>query len=317
MSATTDYALTGPAEERHRRFPPLAFMLAVLRFIRHKPLGGIGLVIVVVLFLCAVFAPVIAPYPFDQQKISDRFQGPSLTHPLGTDDRGRDMFSRIIYGARVSMFIGLGTVAGSMLLATLVGTVSGFYGGKVDILAQRIVDIFLAIPFLVLALTLVSILPKADHTRQVGPFSLDPSVQAGVYIIVALAIGFSIGYSRVIRSAVIAVKENQYMEAARSLGASNWRILFRYVLPNVFPTILILATVLFGAAILAETSLRFLGFGIPPPVPSWGGMLSGVARTYITREPLLSIWPGLAIAITVYGFNMFGDALRDVLDPRL
>jgi peptide/nickel transport system permease protein len=182
---------------------------------------------------------------------------------------------------------------------------------------QRAVDIFLAIPFLILALTLTSVLPKPDRAREVLFVSLEPSVQGALYIIIALGISFSFGSSRVIRGAAIAIKGNQYMESARALGASDARVLFRYVLPNIFPTILILATVQLGAAILAESSLQFLGFGIPPPVPSWGGMLGGVARTYITKAPLLSIWPGLAIAITVFGFNMLGDALRDVLDPRL
>lgn len=317
MSATTDLGAAGRLFPGRRRVLPVALLGSTWHFMRRKPLGGIGLMIVLVLFLSAVFAPLIAPYSYEQQSISNRFAQPSVSHPLGTDDRGRDMFSRIVYGARVSIFVGLGVVATSMLLATIIGTITGYYGGAIDIAVQRVVDIFLAIPFLILALTLVSILPKPDHIRQLGPLSLEPSVQGALYIVIALGIGFSIGYSRVVRGAVLAIKGNQYMESARALGASDLRMLFRYVLPNIFPTILILATVLFGAAILAETSLQFLGFGIPPPVPSWGGMLGGVARSYITREPLLSVWPGVAIAVTVFGFNMLGDALRDVLDPRL
>jgi peptide/nickel transport system permease protein len=317
MTATTDAGLAGAIPTQAPRPLPLSIIGAVLRFMRRKPLGAIGLVIVTVLFLCAMFAPVVAPYSYEQQKISDRLQDPSTKHLLGTDDRGRDMFSRIVYGARVSIFVGFGVIATSMVLATTVGTISGYYGGRLDILVQRAVDIFLAIPFLILALTLTSVLPKPDRAREVLFVSLEPSVQGALYIIIALGISFSFGSSRVIRGAAIAIKGNQYMESARALGASDARVLFRYVLPNIFPTILILATVQLGAAILAESSLQFLGFGIPPPVPSWGGMLGGVARTYITKAPLLSIWPGLAIAITVFGFNMLGDALRDVLDPRL
>lgn len=317
MSATTNISAAGAIRARVERPLPLTVANAVWTFMKRKPLGGVGLLIVVVLFLCAVFAPVIAPYSYEKQNIRDRLQGPSADHWLGTDDRGRDMFSRIIYGARVSIFVGFGVISTSMFLATTIGTICGYYGGKLDIVFQRIVDIFLAVPFLILALTLTSILPKPDRTREILFFNADPAMQGALYIIVALGIGFSFGSSRVIRGATIAVKSNQYMEAARALGASDGRILLRYILPNIFPTILIIATVQLGAAILAESSLQFLGFGIPPPVPSWGGMLSGVARTYITKAPLLSVWPGLAIGITVFGFNMLGDALRDVLDPRL
>jgi peptide/nickel transport system permease protein len=317
MSATTNIGAAGALRSRVERPLPLQAASAVWKFMRRKPLGGIGLVIVTVLLLCAVFAPIVAPYSYEKQSIRERLQGPSTNHWLGTDDRGRDMFSRIIYGARVSIFVGVGVITTSMLLATTIGTICGYYGGKLDIFFQRVVDVFLAVPFLILALTLTSILPKADRTREILFFDASPATQGALYIIIALGIGFSFGSSRVIRGATIAVKSNQYMESARALGASDGRILLRYVIPNIFPTILIIATVQLGAAILAESSLQFLGFGIPPPVPSWGGMLSGVARTYITKAPLLSVWPGLAIGITVFGFNMLGDALRDVLDPRL
>jgi peptide/nickel transport system permease protein len=317
MSATTNIGAAGALRTRVDRPLPVTAASAVWKFMRRKPLGGIGLVIVTVLLLCAVFAPIVAPYSYEKQSIRERLQGPSANHWMGTDDRGRDMFSRIIYGARVSIFVGVGVITTSMLLATTIGTICGYYGGKLDIFFQRVVDVFLAIPFLILALTLTSILPKADRTREILFFDASPATQGALYIIIALGIGFSFGSSRVIRGATIAVKSNQYMESARALGASDGRILLRYVIPNIFPTILIIATVQLGAAILAESSLQFLGFGIPPPVPSWGGMLSGVARTYITKAPLLSVWPGLAIGITVFGFNMLGDALRDVLDPRL
>ncbi|MBI2760705.1 MAG: ABC transporter permease [Chloroflexi bacterium] len=316
MAASTDISIAGVLREKPKQVLPVAFALTIWRFMRRKPLGAVGLTIVTVLFLAAIFAPVIAPFGYDQQRIVNQFKDPNATNYLGTDDRGRDIFSRIVYGARVSIFVGFGVITTSMLISTLLGTISGYYGGAIDILTQRVVDIFLAIPFLILALTLTSVLPKADQARDLGPLSLDPAVQGALKIILALGIGLSFSSSRVIRSSVIAIKGNQYMESARALGASDGRILFRHILPNIFPTILVLASVQIGGAILAESSLSFLGFGINPPVPSWGGMLTDLRR-FITQHPLLSVWPGLAIAITVFGFNMLGDALRDVLDPRL
>lgn len=316
MSARTDTAI-GALRPRVQRPMPLAFVGSILRFSRRKPLGGIGLFIVVIFLVTAVFAPVLAPKSYDQQNLRERLASPSAGHLMGTDDRGRDMFSRIIYGARVSIFIGLGVMATALLIATTVGLVTGFYGGWLDTVVQRFVDMLLAIPFLILALTLVAVLPRTDRDRDIGPFTLGPAAQAGVYIVLALGITTAISSSRVIRGAALSIKGNQYIEAARSVGATDGRLLVRYLLPNIAPTLLVLATVQLGAAILAESALQFLGFGIPPPVPSWGGMLSGPARNYITQEPLLSVWPGLAIALTVFGFNMLGDALRDVLDPRL
>jgi len=203
------------------------------------------------------------------------------------------------------------------LLSATVGIVTGFYGGVLDLSVQRLVDILIAFPALILLITFTALFPKPEAALNIGPISLDPSAQRGLYIVLALGILFSFGASRVVRGSVISIKNNQYIEGARAIGATDGRILVRYILPNIFPTLLILSTVQLGAAILTESSLSFLGFGIPPPVPSWGAMLSGSARTVITREPLLSVWPGLAIALAVFGFNMLGDALRDVLDPRL
>jgi peptide/nickel transport system permease protein len=316
MAASTDIPALGGVRERQRRIMPLAALSSVLRFVRRKPLGGIGLIIVLILFFAAVFATQIAPYGIDQQRIVDQFQDPNSDHLMGTDDRGRDIFSRVVHGARVSIFVGFGVIAASTLVSAFIGIISGYYGGWVDIFVQRFVDVLLAIPFLILALTLAAIFPKADQVRHLGPLALKPEIQGALKIVLALGIGFSLGSSRVIRGAVIGVKGNQYIESARSLGATDTRILFRYVLPNIFPVVLVLASVQIGAAILAETSLSFLGFGINPPIPSWGGMLSDWRR-FITQHPLMSIWPGAAIALTVFGFNMLGDALRDVLDPRL
>jgi peptide/nickel transport system permease protein len=284
---------------------------------RRKPLGAIGLTIVAILFISALFAPLIATHSYEKQNIRERYQSPSAEHFLGTDDLGRDIFSRIVYGARVSVLIGFGVVIVAGLLSSLTGVLTGFYGGKFDLIVQRFVDILIAFPNLILLITFTAVFPKPEKTLNIGPIGLDPSAQRGLYIVIALGLLTSFGASRVVRGAVLAIKNNQYIEGARSLGATDSRILLRYIVPNIFPTLLILSTVQLGAAILAESSLSFLGFGIPPPVPAWGGMLSGQARSVITREPLLSVWPGLAIALAVFGFNMLGDALRDVLDPRL
>jgi peptide/nickel transport system permease protein len=317
MSATTQAGAIEGLRPRVDRGPILGPIMAVLRFMRRKPLGGIGLVIVTGLFICAVFAPLIATHSFERQSIRERLQSPSTSHFLGTDELGRDMFSRIVYGARISVLVGFGVVLVAGLLAATVGIVTGFYGGLVDLSVQRLVDILIALPALILLITLTALFPEPEAALNIGPISLDPSAQRGMYIVLALGILFSFGASRVVRGAVISIKNNQYIEGARAIGARDGRILLRYILPNIFPTLLILSTVQLGGAILIESSLSFLGFGIPPPVPSWGGMLSGSARTVITREPLLSVWPGLAIALAVFGFNMLGDALRDVLDPRL
>lgn len=318
MSAsTTDASSLDVLRPRMNRGPVLGPLNSLGKFVRRKPLGGIGLAIVGLLFIFALFAPVIATQSYEKQNIRARYQKPSAAHLLGTDDLGRDIFSRIVYGARVSVLIGFGVVLVAGILSSIAGVLTGFYGGKLDLIVQRFIDILISFPALILLITFTALFPKPTRSLDFGIVSLDPSAQRGLYIVVALGILTSFGASRVVRGSVISIKNNQYIEGARAIGANDWRILVRYILPNIFPTLLILSTVQLGGAILAESSLSFLGFGIPPPVPAWGGMLSGVARSQITREPLLSVWPGLAIALAVFGFNMLGDALRDVLDPRL
>jgi peptide/nickel transport system permease protein len=284
-------------------------------FIRRKPLGAFGGFLVLVMLLTATFAdgrvigrsgPLLAPQWYDDQSLTERSQSPSLRHPFGTDELGRDMLSRIIYGARVSVVIGFSAVTMAAIISILVGTLSGYFGGWTDTLAQRIVDTFISIPPLVLLVTLVTVLaPRSGPERRAAT------------IVVCLAIIIAAGSSRVVRGAVISVRHNQYVEAARTLGASDLRIIFRHIVPNVLPVVIILSTVQLGAAILAEASISFLGYGIPPPFPAWGTMLSGKGILYMRADPWLAFWPGLAIALAVYGFNMLGDALRDVLDPRL
>jgi peptide/nickel transport system permease protein len=272
----------------------------LLEFARQKPLGAVGGLIVMLLILVALAAPLLAPYPYDEAVASMRLQGPSLAHPFGTDANGRDMLSRIVWGARISVTVGFGAVLISTVLATTIGVISGYLGGMFDLLFQRVVDIWISFPALVLLVSLVSIF---------GPGLWSVTIIIGILV--------TPGSSRVIRSSVMAMRHLPYIETASCLGAGHGRIILWHVLPNVFVPILILATVRLGTAILAEATVSFLGYGVPPPYPAWGGMLSGTGRAYMLQSPWLSIWPGLAISLTVFGFNVLGDALRDVLDPRL
>jgi peptide/nickel transport system permease protein len=270
------------------------------RLVREKPLGAFGGMLVLVLMLCAIFAHWIAPYPYDETNVRQRLKPPGAQFYLGTDNLGRDVFSRIIYGARISVTVGFGAVTLSILLATLLGVASGYFGGKVDVFIQRVVDAAMAFPPLVLLLSIMAVL---------GPGLLN--------IILVLGIIPSANRSRIIRSATLSAKENQYVEAARAVGASHLRIIICYILPNIMAPIIIVATNALGAVILVEATLSFLGFGVPPPYPSWGEMLSGSGRSYMYKAPWMAIWPGVAISLAVFGFNMLGDALRDLLDPRL
>ena len=271
-----------------------------LTIIGAKPLGAVGGLFILLLVGMAIFASVLAPYDPIQIKSADRLHPPSTRYPLGTDDFGRDILSRLIYGARISMLIGLGAVAISTVLATLLGVLSGFYGGKVDTILQRCIDTLMAFPGLVVLLTIMAILGQGLGN-----------------VILALGIGGTAGNARIIRSAVLTVKENVYIEAARALGCRDWHLIRRYILPNIAAPIMVVATLGLGVAILAESSLSFLGFGVPPPTPSWGGMLSGSGRTYMLKAPWMAIFPGIALSLAVFGFNMLGDALRDLLDPKL
>jgi len=278
---------------------------SLLDVARRKPLGTAGAVVTLLLILSAVLAPLIAPFdPYDfnltDQGLPLRQQAPNGEFLFGTDALGRDVLSRIIYGARVSLMVGFLSVALGTTVGTAIGLASGFWGGKVDQVLQRIVDTFMAFPGIVLALAVIAVLG-----------------QSLMNIILVIAIVIAPGTSRVIRGAVLAVKENIYVEAARSIGASDLRISIRHVLPNVFAPVIIIATAWVGNAIVIEAALSFLGMGTPPPTPTWGGMLAGEGQRNLENAPWLAIFPGLAISIVVLSFNMLGDALRDVLDPRL
>jgi len=272
----------------------------VWRLIKEKPLGAFGGVIVLGLLLCALLAPWIATNPYDQTNVRNRLKPPSSQFYFGTDNLGRDIFSRIVYGARVSVTVGFGAVSIGITLATIIGVGSAYFGGKFDILVQRLVDAQVAIPGLLLLLNIMAV---------TGPGLLN--------IILALGLVSAAGSSRIIRSAAMATKENQFVEAARAVGASHLRIILCYILPNIMAPIIIITTVSLGFTILIESTLSFLGFGVPPPYPSWGEMLSGSGRSYMHKAPWMATWPGIAISLAVFGFNMLGDALRDLLDPRL
>jgi peptide/nickel transport system permease protein len=272
----------------------------VVWFVRRKPLGALGAVIVVAMLLMAVLAERVAPYGYDETIRGARMKPPGATHWLGTDNLSRDLWSRVVYGARVSVTVGFTTIALATVLATAIGISSGYFGGVYDIAVQRVIDAWMSFPYLVIVLSVLAVL---------GPGLLN--------VVLALAVIATAANSRVIRGATLAVAQHTYVEAAAALGGSHARIILRHVLPNVAATIIILATIGLGGVILAESALSFLGFGVPPPYPSWGAMLSGSGRTYMFRAPWMAIWPGVAISLAVFGFNMLGDALRDILDPRL
>jgi peptide/nickel transport system permease protein len=294
-------------EQMAARGPWAQAFTVLWRFMRNKPLGAIGGVIVLLLIVMAIFADVIAPYAYDEGSGVDRLQGPSAQHLLGTDNLGRDMFSRIVYGSRISIAVGFGAVIVGTGLATVLGIISGYFGGKFDLILQRVIDAWIAFPAIVLLAFLVTVMTS----RNTGP-----KVSVAV-VAVTLGLVVTGSSSRIIRSVVISIRDMPYMEAARCIGASDTRIILRYVLPNVLAPVLILATVQLGGAILAESTLSFLGFGVRPPMPAWGSMLAGSGSSFFVVAPHLAIWPGVAISLAVFGFNMLGDALRDVLDPRL
>jgi peptide/nickel transport system permease protein len=297
--ANSTQSLPFPETASRRARPPRSLVLA-LRFCRRKPLGAIGGVIVVGLIVMACFADRIAPYTYDESVRGARMKPPSARFWMGTDNLGRDVWSRVVYGARISVTVGFATVALATLLASAIGVSSAYLGGAYDIVVQRVVDAWMSFPALVIVLSLLAAL---------GPGLLN--------LILALSLLGAAGASRVIRGAALSTMQNPYVEAARALGSGHTRVIVRPVLPNVMATIIILATIGLGTVILAESALSFLGFGVPPPYPSWGGMLSGSGRSFMYRAPWMALFPGAAISLAVFGFNMFGDALRDLLDPRL
>ena len=256
--------------------------------------------IIFLFIVVAIFADVLAPHNYRKRHLPDRMQGSSTQYLLGTDKLGRDLLSRLIFGARISLTVGLAATALSVIVAVLIGGTFGFFGGKLDLVVQRFVDAWMAFPGLLLLLTIMSIVGKGL-----------------LQVIVVLGIAGGIGGSRVIRSAVIGIKENDYFLAAQAVGTPTRLILNRHVLPNIMAPVIIIFSINIGGVIMSLASLSFLGYGLPPSIPDWGGMLSREGRRYMEQAPWLALWPGLCLTIVVYSFNMFGDAMRDLLDPRL
>ena len=270
------------------------------RLVKEKPLSIIAGVVILLLLLVAIFADVLAPYPHDEVNIVDRMQGPSDRYLLGTDQLGRDLLSRLVFGARISLTVGLAATTVNVVVAVLIGGISGFFGGRLDLAMQRFVDAWMAFPGLLLLLTIMSLVGRGLPQ-----------------IIVVLGVTGGIGGSRVVRGAVIGVKENAYFQAAEAIGGTRWRTLIHHVLPNIAAPVIIIFTINVGGVIISEAALSFLGFGLPISVPSWGGMLSREGREFMEVAPRLALWPGLCLTVVVYCLNMFGDAVRDLLDPRL
>lgn len=270
------------------------------RLVKEKKLGLFGAIVTLLLLITGIFADFIAPYGLNETNMMENMKPASAEHWLGTDNLGRDMLSNVIYGARISMIVGLAAATFATINSTLLGSLCGYIGGKFDLIVQRLVDIWMGVPQLILLIIIMSI---------IGP---------GIWqVSVVLGISWGIIGSRIVRSAVISVKESAYVDAAKSIGSSAPRIFIRHILPNILAPTIVLFTARVANAILTEASLSFLGFGIPPPAPSWGGMLSGSGRSYMFLAPWMVIWPGVALSLVVFSVNMFGDALRDIFDPRL
>jgi peptide/nickel transport system permease protein len=259
----------------------------------------VGFFVIVLFVLCALFPAQIAPYGYDDQDLSKQFVKPCAEHWFGTDDYGRDIFSRIVYGSRISLSIGLVSITFSCVLGVLIGCAAGYYGSVLDNTLMRLMDIMLAMPSILLAIAIVSALGAGLRN-----------------LVVAIGISTIPQYARIVRASVLSVKDQEFIEAARCIGANDWRILMKHILPNCMAPIIVQATMNIAIAILSAASLSFIGLGIAPPTPEWGAMLSA-GRAYLRDHWFIVIFPGVAIMLSVFAFNLFGDGLRDALDPRL
>lgn len=269
-------------------------------FVKAKPLGALGAVILLLMIAAAVFADQIAARDPLLQDIPNRLRSPGSEFLFGTDRFGRDMFSRVIYGTRVSLYVGLVSVAVSTAAGGLIGIASGYLGGKPDLLMQRVVDALMAFPTLVMALIIVAAFGSSISN-----------------VIIAIVVALTPRMVRISRAQALSVREELYIVASQSIGVKPFRVMIRHILPNSLAPIIVLATGYLAEAVIAEAALSFLGLGVPPPDPSWGRMLQEGAREYLERAPWLTVFPGIALSLAVFGFTLFGDALRDVLDPRL
>jgi peptide/nickel transport system permease protein len=280
--------------------PTSALWQFVVRFARRKPLGAFGAVIALILVVVAVFAPFIATHDPAETNGALVYAPPGSQLLLGGDQLGRDVFSRLVYGARISLYAGLLSAFIGATIGMVLGVASVHFGGKTDLIVQRLIDAMMAFPPLVLAIAIMAALGASLNN-----------------VVIALTVAYIPSAARVLRSQALAINEMDYILAARAIGAGHARIIFRCMIPNCLALYIVLVTIFLGTAIVAEATLSFLGIGVPPDVPSWGGMLNGAAQTYVHLAPWLGVFPGLAIAIVVFAWNLLGDALRDVLDPRL
>jgi len=271
-----------------------------LHFCRREPLGAFGMLIVLIIAFAGLFAELIAPYSPTSNDFASMTEAPSLTHLLGTDQFGRDLLSRIIFGARTALIVGLSSAIVGGVAGLVLGVASAYFGGKLDMVFQRIFDVVMAFPLIIMALAMVSIFGTGMHN-----------------VIIAITIPLIPRCARVVRSSALAIREIPYVDAARACGYSHARIILRHMVPNVMAPFLIMLTAFVGQAILAEAALSYLGLGVQEPTPAWGLMLQGGAEEYASTAPWIAIFPGLAIALTVFGISLFGDALRDELDPKL
>jgi peptide/nickel transport system permease protein len=270
----------------------------LLREVARRPAGRFGLFVIVALLVVVVFTPWLAPYDPAAQHIVDRLQGPSWRYPLGTDDLGRDLLSRILYGARIALGVAVPAVLGAVLFGLLLGTIAGYAGGKIDNILVVVFDTIQAFPAVILALALISLLGSSLRN-----------------VIIVIIVSFAPGYGRVSRALVLSVKQNSFVEAERSLGASDLRIAAVHVVPNILAPLCILVAMDIPSAIVVESGLSFLGLGVQPPTPSWGSIMAE-GFDHVREAPWPVLWPGIALMITTLGFTMFGETLRDVVDPR-
>lgn len=283
--AKPDFKETTPLQDRWRRF-------------KRNRLAVAGAVVLLVLYALVILAPVLAPYPYDQIDAPNQLLPPSAEHLLGTDDLGRDLFSRILWGGRISLSVGFVAAGFSVVIGTLIGAVAGYFGGWIDNVLMRMTEVVIAFPVFFLLITVVAVLPRSIFN---------------IMLIIGLTSWPAL--ARVVRAQVLSVRERDYTQASVAMGASSFRVIFKHILPNVAAAIIVSATLRIGNAVLSETALSFLGFGAPPPFPSWGSILAG-GKDFLRQSPWISTAPGLLIFLTVLAFNFVGDGLRDALDPK-
>jgi peptide/nickel transport system permease protein len=290
----------GTSVEKTDERKPRHVLATIGRFSRRNPLGAAGAVVIIVMLLVAAFADFIAPYDPVANAFDRMHQPPGLENWLGTDQFGRDVFSRIVYGARTALLVGFASSFFGAFVGLVLGVASAYFGGKIDLIVQRVLDVFMAFPLIILALSVIAIFGTGAQN-----------------VIIAITIPFIPRCARVVRSSALAIRELPYIDAARANGFSHTRIIFRHMIPNVMAPFLIMITAFVGQAILLEASLSYLGLGVQEPTPAWGLMLQGGAEEYAESAPWIAIFPGVAISLAVFGFSLFGDALRDEFDPRL